>query len=115
LIDSIGKKIKVAQAVADAIGLKNVVLAHKNVIEEKGKFDFVISRAVMDMGELLKLVRKNVARASQNALPNGVVVLKGGDLSTELAPFKKTSMTWDLKDYFKDEFFETKKVVYVQC
>lgn len=115
LIDSIGKKIKVAQAVADAIGLKNVVLAHKNVIEEKGKFDFVISRAVMDMGELLKLVRKNVARASQNALPNGVVVLKGGDLSTELAPFKKTSMAWDLKDYFKDEFFETKKVVYVQC
>lgn len=115
LIDSIGKKIKVAQAVADSIGLKNVVLAHKNVIEEKGKFDFVVSRAVMDMGELLKLVRKNVARASQNALPNGVIVLKGGDLATELAPFKKTSMTWDLHDYFKDEFFETKKVVYVQC
>ncbi|MBO5698399.1 MAG: 16S rRNA (guanine(527)-N(7))-methyltransferase RsmG [Bacteroidaceae bacterium] len=115
LIDSIGKKIKVAQAVADAIGLKNVVLAHKNVIEEKGKFDFVVSRAVMDMGELLKLVRKNVARSSQNALPNGVIVLKGGDLATELAPFKKTSMTWDLHDYFKDEFFETKKVVYVQC
>ena len=115
LIDSIGKKIKVAQAVADSIGLKNVVLAHKNVIEEKGKFDFVVSRAVMDMGELLKLVRKNVARSSQNALPNGVIVLKGGDLATELAPFKKTSMTWDLHDYFKDEFFETKKVVYVQC
>jgi 16S rRNA (guanine527-N7)-methyltransferase len=115
LIDSIGKKIKVAQAVAEGIGLKNVTLAHRNAIEEKGKFDFVVSRAVMDMGELYKLVRKNVSKTSQNALPNGIVVLKGGDLATELAPFKKTSMTWNLRDYFKDEFFDTKKVVYVQC
>ena len=115
LIDSIGKKVKVAQAVAEAIGLKNVVCQHRNVIEEKGKFDFVVSRAVMDMGELLKLVRKNVARTSQNALPNGVIVLKGGDLENELAPFKKTAMTWDLRDSFNDEFFDTKKVVYVQC
>lgn len=115
LIDSIGKKVKVAQAVAEAIGLKNVVCQHRNVIEEKGKFDFVVSRAVMDMGELLKLVRKNVGRTSQNALPNGVIVLKGGDLENELAPFKKTAMTWDLRDSFNDEFFDTKKVVYVQC
>jgi 16S rRNA (guanine527-N7)-methyltransferase len=115
LIDSIGKKVKVAQAVAEAIGLKNVTCAHRNVIEEKGKFDFVVSRAVMDMGDLYKLVRKNVAKECRNALPNGIVVLKGGDLVNELAPFKKCSTTWNLSDYFKDEFFETKKVIYVQC
>ena len=115
LLDSIGKNVKVAQAVADAIGLKNVTCAHRNVIEEKGKFDFVVSRAVMDMGDLYKLVRKNVAKECRNALPNGIVVLKGGDLVNELAPFKKCSTTWNLNDYFKDEFFETKKVIYVQC
>jgi 16S rRNA (guanine527-N7)-methyltransferase len=115
LLDSIGKKVKVAQAVAEAIGLKNVTCAHRNVIEEKGKFDFVVSRAVMDMGDLYKLVRKNVAKECCNALPNGIVVLKGGDLVNELAPFKKCSTTWNLSDYFKDEFFETKKVIYVQC
>lgn len=115
LLDSIGKKVKVAQAVAEAIGLKNVTCAHRNVIEEKGKFDFVVSRAVMDMGDLYKLVRKNVAKECRNALPNGIVVLKGGDLVNELAPFKKCSTTWNLSDYFKDEFFETKKVIYVQC
>ena len=115
LIDSIGKKVKVAEAVAAAIGLKNVKCTHRNVIEEKGKYDFVVSRAVMDMGELYKLVRKNVAKESHNALPNGIVVLKGGDLVNELAPFKKCSSIWNLSDYFKDEFFDTKKVIYVQC
>ncbi len=114
LIDSIGKKVKVAQAVAESIGLKNVVAEHRNVVEEKGKYDFIVSRAVMNAPDLVKLIRKNVSRQQQNALPNGLLCLKGGDVDEELAPFAKSSMVWDLKDYFSDEFFETKKVVYVQ-
>ena len=113
LVDSIGKKIKVANAVIEALGLTNVTALHRNVMEEKRKFDFVISRAVMDTGELVKLVRKNVARESKNSLPNGLICLKGGDLTNELAPFKRAAETWNLADYFKDEFFETKQVIYV--
>ena len=113
LVDSIGKKIKVANAVIEALGLTNVTALHRNVMEEKRKFDFVVSRAVMDTGELVKLVRKNVARESKNSLPNGLICLKGGDLTNELAPFKRAAETWKLADYFKDEFFETKQVTYV--
>jgi len=113
LVDSIGKKIKVANAVIEALGLTNVTALHRNVMEEKRKFDFVVSRAVMDTGELVKLVRKNVARESKNSLPNGLICLKGGDLQAELAPFKRTAETWNLSDYFKDDFFETKQVIYV--
>lgn len=113
LVDSIGKKIKVATAVIEGIGLKNVTAVHRNVMEEKDKFDFVLSRAVMDTRELVRLVRKNVSREGKNALPNGLICLKGGDLSQELAPFKRISDTWNLSDFFTDEFFETKKVIYV--
>lgn len=113
LIDSIGKKIKVAQAVAQAIGLKNVVIEQRNVIEEKGKYDFVVSRAVMNAEDLIKLIRKNVHHEQRNALPNGLICLKGGDVDTELAAFARQSETWGLSQYFEDEFFETKKVVYV--
>ncbi len=113
LIDSIGKKVKVAQAVADGIGLENVVTAHCNVMEEKGKYDFVVSRAVMNATDLVKLVRKNVRREQSNALPNGLLCLKGGDVAEELAPFAKIAATWNLNDYFEEEFFETKKVIYI--
>ena len=113
LIDSIGKKVRVAEAVGNAIGLKNVTYAHRNVIEEKGKFHFVVSRAVMDMGELVKLVRKNIGKEQLNALPNGVITLKGGDLTQELKPFRNCSEIWDLNTYFSDEYFETKRVAYV--
>ena len=113
LVDSIGKQIKVANAVIAALGLTNVTALHRNVMQEKRKFDFVVSRAVMDTGELVKLVRKNVARESKNSLPNGLICLKGGDLTNELAPFKRAAETWNLADYFKDEFFETKQVTYV--
>ena len=115
LIDRIGKKIRVAQAVIDAIGLKNAVALHRNVIEEKGKYDFVVSRAVMQTDELMRLVRKNIQKGGQNALPNGLICLKGGDLHAELLPFKKQAETWDLASVFDDPFFETKKVVYVCC
>lgn len=113
LVDSIGKKIRVATEVATAIGLKNVTLRHCNVMEEKQKFDFVVSRAVMNLPDLVKLVRKNVKREGQNALPNGLICLKGGDLTAELQPFKKIYETWELATYFNEEFFETKQVVYV--
>lgn len=114
LIDSIGKKIKVATAVAQAIGLKNVQIEHRNVMEEKGKYDFVVSRAVMNASDLVKLVRKNVAREQHNSLPNGLICLKGGDVAAELAPFAHCSEVWNLSQYFDDEFFETKKVTYIQ-
>ena len=114
LIDSIGKKTRVAAAVANAIGLKNVVVEHRNVIEEKNKYDFVVSRAVMNATDLVKLIRKNVSKEQRNALPNGLICLKGGDMTEEMAPFKNHSEIWDLKSYFDDEFFDTKKVMYIQ-
>lgn len=114
LIDSIGKKTKVAAAVANAIGLKNVIVEHRNVIEEKNKYDFVVSRAVMNASDLVKLIRKNVSKEQRNALPNGLVCLKGGDMTEEIAPFRNHSEVWDLKSYFDDEFFDTKKVMYIQ-
>lgn len=114
LIDSIGKKTRVAAAVANAIGLKNVVVEHRNVIEEKNKYDFVVSRAVMNASDLVKLIRKNVSKEQRNALPNGLICLKGGDMTEEVAPFKNHSEIWDLKSYFDDEFFDAKKVMYIQ-
>ena len=114
LIDSIGKKTRVAAAVANAIGLKNVVVEHRNVVEEKNKYDFVVSRAEMNATDLVKLIRKNVSKEQRNALPNGLICLKGGDMTEEVAPFKNHSEIWDLKSYFDDEFFDTKKVMYVQ-
>lgn len=114
LIDSIGKKIKVASAVAQAVGLKNVQIEHRNVMEEKAKYDFVVSRAVMNASDLVKLVRKNISREQRNALPNGLICLKGGDVTEEMAPFANCSEVWNLSQYFADEFFETKKVTYIQ-
>lgn len=114
LIDSIGKKIKVASAVAQAIGLKNVQIEHRNVMEEKAKYDFVVSRAVMNASDLVKLVRKNISREQRNALPNGLICLKGGDVTEEMAPFANCSEVWNLSQYFADVFFETKKVTYIQ-
>lgn len=113
LIDSIGKKIKVATAVAEAIGLQNVTLHHRNAMEEKGKYDFCVSRAVMPMPDLVRLIRKNIHREQRNSLPNGVIALKGGDLTEEMKTFKHSSEVWDIADFFKDPFFETKKVAYV--
>ena len=113
LLDSIGKKIKVAQAVADALQLSNVRTSHKNVIEEKEKYDFVVSRAVMQMGDLVRLVRKNVHHDQRSSLPNGLICLKGGDIQQEMRPFKHCCDVWPLHTYFEEEFFETKKVGYV--
>lgn len=113
LVDSIGKKVKVAAAVAEAIGLKNVVCSHKNVMEVKDKYDFVVSRAVMQMSDLVRLIKKNVHHVQRNSLPNGVICLKGGDIQAEMQPFKHCSEVWTLSSHFQNEFFETKKVAYV--
>ena len=113
LVDSIGKKIKVGQAVAEAIGLKNITFRHCRVEEEKEKYDFVVSRAVMPLADLVKLVQKNIKKEQQNALPNGLICLKGGELQHEILPFRNQALSLELGDYFKEEFFKTKKVVYV--
>lgn len=113
LIDSIGKKIKVATEVSQAIGLQNVTLRHCNGNEEKEKFDFVVSRAVMETGELIKLIRKNIHKEQHNALPNGLICLKGGELQHETKAYRNRTTFWNLSDYFDEPFFETKKVVYV--
>ena len=113
LVDSIGKKVRVATEVANSIGLKNVTFRHARAEEEKQLFDFVVSRAVMPLADLLKIIRKNITPKQQNALPNGLICLKGGELANETMPFKNKTVMYDLKDYFEEEFFETKKVVYV--
>lgn len=116
LIDSIGKKVRVAQAVAQAIGLTNVEAVHRNAIEEKDKYDFVVSRAVMNATDLVKLIRKNVAHRdlAGSPLPPGLICLKGGDTADELAPFASRCKTWQLAEVFDEPFFETKQVVYIK-
>lgn len=113
LVDSIGKKIRVAREVSEAIGLENTTFAHERVEDEKGLFEFVVSRAVMPLPDLVKICRKNIARDQHNALPNGLICLKGGEVDNEIQPFRHEALTWDLKDFFEEEFFETKKVVFV--
>lgn len=113
MIDSIGKKIKVVNEVAQAISLTNVEATHRRVQDEKRKYDFVVSRAVMSISELVKLVRKNISPTHNNALNNGLICLKGGDLADELKPFKNIAESFPLTDYFSEPFFETKKLVYL--
>ncbi len=113
LIDSICKKIKVVQEVVNAVGLKNVTMAQCRMEEEKQLYDFAVSRAVMPLPELVKLVRKNIKKEQQNALPNGLICLKGGELQHELLPFRNRVVSLNLKDYYKEAFFETKKIVYL--
>ena len=112
LIDSIGKKIKVASEVAAALGLTNVVCKQERAEEEKQKFDFVVSRAVMPLPDLVKLVRKNISGKHRNAVPNGLVVLKGGDLNAEIAPFKEVEVT-PCSNYFHGDWFDEKYVIYL--
>lgn len=113
LVDSIGKKVRVAAEIADSIGLKNVSFRHARAEEEKGMFDFVVSRAVMPLPDLLKIVRKNISVKQRNALPNGLICLKGGELQQEAASLKNKTTMWELKNFFTEDFFLTKKVVYV--
>ena len=113
LVDSIGKKVKVANEVATAIGLKNVKLSHARAEEIKEQYDFVVTRAVMPMVELMKVARKNIKREQHNAVPNGIIALKSGELAGEIASMKNICTVWELSDFFEEEYFKTKKVVHV--
>lgn len=113
LIDGTGKKVRVAQEVADAIGLENVLPSHLRGEEEKGKFDFIVSRAVMPLPDLMKIVKKNIASDQHNILPNGVIVLKGGNLDEELKPYKNIAEKTELSQWFDEEWFKEKYLIYV--
>lgn len=113
LVDSIGKKVRVATEVSDAIGLKNISFRHARAQDEKQLFDFVVSRAVMPLNDLISIIRKNIAKEDKNALPNGLICLKGGELEKETFVVKNKTVIHSLSTDFKEPFFETKKVVYV--
>ncbi|MBK7133475.1 MAG: 16S rRNA (guanine(527)-N(7))-methyltransferase RsmG [Bacteroidales bacterium] len=113
LLDSIEKKIKVVSAAADELGLKNVIPLRKRVEEEKNRYQFIISRAVTEFSSFVKLTEKNLERSGKNSLKNGIIYLKGGDLNEELNPFKNRVTIWNISDFFDEQFFETKKIVYL--
>ena len=113
LVDSIGKKIKVVNAVAESLGLKNITTEQIRAEQLKGKYDFVVSRAVTTLPEFIGWVGKNISPVQQNAVPNGVIYLKGGNLDAEVRPYRKLVFVQNLSEYFEEEFFETKKLVHV--
>ncbi len=113
LADSVGKKVRVASEVANAIGLKNVTTNHIRVEELKLKFDFVVSRAVMPLGDIIRITKKNFEKEQHNALPNGWICLKGGELEREIDKFKSVASEFDISDYYEEEYFKEKKIVYV--
>ncbi|MDR1675417.1 MAG: 16S rRNA (guanine(527)-N(7))-methyltransferase RsmG [Tannerella sp.] len=114
LIDGTGKKIRVVQAVADAIGLTNVTARHCRLEDEKAQFDFIVSRAVMPLPELARMARKNIRREQQNALPNGLICLKGGEIQHEIKSFRRQAVILSLEDCYRESFFKEKKIIYVQ-
>lgn len=114
MIDGTGKKIKVVNAVAEACGLKNVDAQHLRGEDEKGKYDFIVSRAVMPLPDMMKIVRKNISNKHQNALPNGVFCLKGGNLTEELKPYANVIEEIPLDTFFDEDWFkEEKKLIYL--
>lgn len=114
LVDSIGKKIKVVDEVASALGLKNVRSAHERAENIKEEFDFIVSRAVTAMPKFIAWTKGKFLKKNNNPLKNGILYLKGGDLKEEMATVKKAAQYFDLSDFYTEEFFETKKVVYVR-
>ena len=113
LIDGTGKKIRVAQEVSQAIGLRNCQPEHLRGEDEKGRYDFVVSRAVMPLPDLVKIVRKNIAKPQRNALPNGILCLKGGDLQAETQPFRNIVETTDISTFFTEDWYKGKYVIYL--
>ncbi len=113
LVDRVGKKLKVAQDIATQAGLSNVTFQHGDVLEVKGQFHFVVSRAVMPLPDMVKLVRRFISKDNINSIPNGLLCLKGGSLEHELQPFKRDVLIDDIGSYFKEDFFKTKKIVYL--
>ena len=113
LVDRVGKKLKVARDIAEQAGLSNVTFQHGDVKEVKGQYDFVTSRAVMDLSQIVPLVKRLIAKEQHNAIPNGILCLKGGDLTQEVRPFRNEVLIDELKKYFDEPYFKTKKVVYL--
>lgn len=113
LVDRVGKKLKVAQDIATQAGLSNVTFQHGDVLEVKEQFHFVVSRAVMPLPDMVKLVRRFISKDNINSIPNGLLCLKGGSLEHELQPFKRDVLIDDIGSYFKEDFFKTKKIVYL--
>ena len=113
LIDGTGKKIRVATEVANAIGLKNCTPEHKRGEEEKGKYDFVVSRAVMPLPDLERIVRKNISNKQRNSIPNGIICLKGGNVEGEIQPFRKYVEVTEISQWFEEEWFKEKYVIYL--
>lgn len=114
LIDRIGKKITVARSISEAIGLRNVTFQHGDIGECRQKFDFIVSRAVMRLGDLIPLIRKNISPRSSNSIPNGLLCLKGGNLTEELSAVSKPVLEVPLSDYYSEDFFKTKELIYVE-
>ena len=113
LIDGTGKKVNVAAEIAKAIGLENVEAIHQRGEEEKGKFDFIVSRAVMPMPDLVKIVSRNISRKQHNSIANGILALKGGNLSEELKPYHKIVEVTPISQFFDEEWFREKSVIYL--
>jgi 16S rRNA (guanine527-N7)-methyltransferase len=113
LVDSVKKKVLVASEVAKALGLNNVECVWERVEDERRTFDFVVSRGVMPLPDLVKLTRKNIDRHQRNAMPNGWLVLKGGDLRDETKPFRTLTETTPIADFFQDEWYREKYVLYL--
>ena len=113
LIDSIGKKIKVVSDVIERVGLTNAKAMQIRAEQLDGEYDFVVSRAVTTLGEFVPWVKKKVSKTQYNTLHNGILYLKGGDLTKEIFPFRHKVKTWDISEWFEEEFFETKKVIYL--
>ena len=113
LVDSTGKKIKVVQAIVEATGLKNITTRNCRIEEEKNTFDFVVSRAIATLPEMARLVRKNIAKIHRNALPNGLICLKGGVVKKETTQFGRNVIVTDVNDYFNEDCFESKKIIYI--
>lgn len=114
LVDRIGKKLRVASEIAEAIGLKNVTVQHGDIGECRAKFDFVVSRAVMRLEALVPLITKNIARENRNRLPNGLICLKGGDLTEEIRLTRRPVLEVPLSDYFSEPYFSEKQLIYVE-
>ena len=113
LLDSIEKKIKVVASVAEELELKNVIPLRTRVEDEKGKYHFIISRAVTEFPRFVTITSKNIDNSGTNSLRNGILYLKGGDLSDELAQFQNRVKVWNINDFFDEPFFETKKIIYL--
>ena len=113
MIDGTGKKIRVVNEVASAIGLENINAVHLRGEEEKGKYDFVVSRAVMPLPDLVKIIKKNFLKEGRNSLPNGLICLKGGNVEGEMKPYRKIAEAMEISSWFKDDWFNKKFVIYV--